>query len=48
MTSLIEAYEAAENEPDTQTRLLLSHVLHHVGRCVAGVMGPQAAGIAVH
>jgi len=48
VTSLIEAYEAAEDEPDPQTRLLLGHVLHHVGRRIAGVMGPRAAGIAVH
>jgi hypothetical protein len=48
VTSLIEAYEAAEDDPDTQTRLLLGHVLHHVGRRIAGVMGPRAAGIAVH
>lgn len=48
VTSLIEAYEAAEDEPDLETRLLLGHVLHHVGRRIAGVMGPRAAGIAVH
>ncbi|WP_238262260.1 hypothetical protein [Methylobacterium mesophilicum] len=48
VTSLIEAYEAAEDEPDLQTRLLLGHVLHHVGRRIAGVMGPRAAGISVH
>ena len=48
VTSLIDAYEAAEVEPDLQTRLLLGHVLHHVGRRIAGVMGPRAAGIAVH
>lgn len=48
VTCLIEAYEAAEDEPDPQTRLLLSRVLHHVGRRVAGVIGPRAAGIAVH
>lgn len=46
--SLIEAYEAAENEPDTQTRLLLGHVLHHVGRRIADGIGPRMAGIAVH
>ncbi|MDO9427755.1 MAG: hypothetical protein Q7T93_13110 [Methylobacterium sp.] len=48
VTSLIEAYEAAENEPDTQTRLLLGHVLNHVGRRIADVIGPRVAGIAVH
>ena len=48
VTSLIEAYEAAEDEPDLQTRLLLGHVLHHVGHRIAVVMGPRAAGIAVH
>jgi hypothetical protein len=48
VASLIEAYEAAEDDPDTQTRLLLGHVLHHVGRRIAGVMGPRVAGIAVH
>ncbi|TXM66803.1 hypothetical protein [Methylobacterium sp. WL120] len=48
VTSLIEAYEASEDDPDIQTRLLLGHVLHHVGRRVAGAMGPRAAGIAVH
>ena len=48
VTSLIEAYEAAEDDPDTQTRLLLGRVLHHVGRRVAGAMGPRAAGIVVH
>ncbi|TXN66596.1 hypothetical protein FV228_14745 [Methylobacterium sp. WL18] len=48
VTSLIDAYEAAEDEPDLQTRLLLAHVLNHVGRRIAGVMGPRAAGIAVH
>lgn len=48
VTSLIEAYEAAEDDPDTQTRLLLGHVIHHVGRRIASVLGPRAAGIAVH
>ncbi|MCJ2066835.1 hypothetical protein MKK63_29715 [Methylobacterium sp. J-088] len=48
VTSLIEAYEAAENEHDPQTRLLLGHVLHHVGRRVAEMIGPRAGGIAVH
>ena len=45
VTSLIEAYEAADDDPDPQTRLLLGRVLHHVGCRVAGVMGPRAAGI---
>jgi hypothetical protein len=45
VTSLIEAYEAADDDPDPQTRLLLGRVLHHVGRRVAGVMGPRAAGV---
>ncbi len=35
VTSLIEAYEAADDDPDPQTRLLLGRVLHHVGRRVA-------------
>ena len=48
VTSLIDAYEASEDDPDTQTRLLLGRVLHHVGRRVAGAMGPRAVGIAVH
>jgi hypothetical protein len=48
VTSLIDAYEAAESDNDTQTRQLLARVLHHVGRRVAGVMGPRAARISVH
>lgn len=48
VTALIEAYEAAENEPDARTRLLLGRVLHHVGCRIAGMMGPRAAGVAVH
>jgi hypothetical protein len=48
VTSLIDAYEAAEDDTDTQTRLLLGRVLNHVGRRVAGVVGPRSAGIAVH
>jgi hypothetical protein len=46
--SLIEAYEAAESDSDTQTRLLIGHVLHHVGRRITDVIGPRVAGIAVH
>ena len=46
--SLIEAYEAAEDESDTQTRLLLARVLHHVGHRIVCEMGPRAAGIAMH
>ena len=48
VTALIEAYEAAEAEPDPQTRLLLGRVLHHVGCRIAGVVGPRAAGIVMH
>ncbi|MGX9979091.1 hypothetical protein ABC766_05245 [Methylobacterium fujisawaense] len=48
VTSLIDAYEAAEDDTDTQTRLLLGRVLNHVGRRVAGVIGPRSAGIAMH
>lgn len=48
VTSLIEAYEAAEIDADDRTRQLLGQVLHHVGRRVASSMGPRAAGVAVH
>ncbi|MFB0491565.1 hypothetical protein ABIE45_004151 [Methylobacterium sp. OAE515] len=45
---LIEAYEAAEDEPDARTRHLLGQVLHHVGRRIARAFGPKAVGLATH
>ena len=45
---LIEAYEAAEYDDDARTRLLLGHVLQHVGRRIADTIGPKATGLAVH
>ena len=45
---LIQAYELAEADGESQTRKLLGHVLTHVGRRVAKELGPRAAKIVMH
>ncbi|WP_157862096.1 hypothetical protein [Methylobacterium sp. Leaf361] len=45
---LIDAYEAAKDEPDVLTRNLLGQVLHHVGCRIARAFGPKAVGLATH